>query len=103
VRYTTSSSFARDFRRLPRDHQQAFLKTLREHFLPAIEGGAFTGSPPWPTRLRVHRLTGTAIYSLTWSFAGPDGRATFHLEAGPDGAPVLVWRRIGTHAIYDQP
>ncbi len=79
-----------------------FLKTLREHLLPAIEVGAFTGNPPWPPRLRVHRLAGTAIYSVTWSFAGPDGRATFHLESTDDG-PVLVWRRIGTHTSYDQP
>ncbi|MBE1603962.1 hypothetical protein [Actinopolymorpha pittospori] len=89
--------------KLPGEHQRAFQSILREHFLPAIAAGSFTGNPPWPTRLRVHRLTRAAIYSITWSFAGPDGRATFHLETGADGAAILVWRRIGTHAIYDRP
>lgn len=103
MKYSTLSSFDRDYSRLPREHRQMFGKILREHFLPAIEAGSFTGTPPWPTRLRVHRLADTAIYSITWSFTGPDGRATFHLETGDDGAPVLVWRRIGTHEIYDRP
>jgi hypothetical protein len=103
MRFDTAASFDRDYARLPREHQQMFRKILREHFLPAIEDGAFTGTLPWPKRLRVHRLTDTAIYALTWSFAGPDGRATFHLETGDDGEPLLVWRRIGTHDIYDRP
>ncbi len=81
-----------------------FMKVLREHFLPAIAAGSFTGEPPWPSRLRIHRLVNRShIYSLTWSFTGPDGRATFHLETGADGEPLLVWRRIGSHQIYDSP
>jgi hypothetical protein len=103
VKFATLASFDRDYGRLPREHQQMFRKIVREHFLPAISQGAFTGDPPWPTRLRIHRLADTAIYSLTWSFTGPDGRATFHLETGDDGAPLLVWRRIGTHDVYDRP
>ena len=76
------------------------LKVLREHFLPAIDSGSFTGVPPWPKRLRVHQLVG-GVYSITWNFTGPDGRATFDLDQ--TGDTVLVWRRIGTHDIYDHP
>ncbi|MGH3912340.1 MAG: hypothetical protein ACRDTC_02845 [Pseudonocardiaceae bacterium] len=79
-----------------------FLWILCEHFLPAIAERAFTGSPPWPRRLRIHRLTGSAIYSLKWNFSSPDGRATFHLER-TDDEPFLVWRRIGDHSIYERP
>jgi hypothetical protein len=80
-----------------------FLQILRDIFLPAIEAGAFSGTPAWPKRLRIHRVTNTEIYSLTWHFAAPDGRATFHLDKIDEGQPLLVWRRIGDHAIYKNP
>jgi mRNA-degrading endonuclease YafQ of YafQ-DinJ toxin-antitoxin module len=102
VKYRTTGSFDRDFARLPTEHQQMFLKVLREHFLPAIGAGSFTGVPPWPKRLRVHQLVG-GVYSITWNFTGPDGRATFGLDRDQNGDTVLVWRRIGTHDIYDRP
>jgi hypothetical protein len=103
VKYRTLESFSNDFRRLPVGHQQVFLQVLREFFLPAIEAGSFSGTPPWPRRLRIHRINNTEIYSLTWNFAPPDGRATFHLDKMDEGEPLLVWRRVGDHAIYRNP
>jgi hypothetical protein len=103
VKYRTLESFRSDFDRLPAPHRAMFLDLLRTHFLPAIAADSFTGSPPWPKRLRVHRLSNSEIYSLTWNFSSPDGRATFHLDKVPDGEPILVWRRIGDHGIYRQP
>jgi hypothetical protein len=79
-----------------------FLAALREQFLPPIVAGAFSGTPNWPRKLRLHRLTDSGIYSLTWHFISPDGRATCHLDRADD-EPVLVWRRIGNHGIYDNP
>jgi hypothetical protein len=39
---------------------------------------------------------------MTWSFAGPDGRATFeYIDIGGDLG--IRWRRIGGHAIFDKP
>jgi len=103
VKYRSLESFRNDFRRLPAEHQQMFLLVLRQFFLPAIAAGSFSGVPPWPKRLRIHRLSNTEIYSLTWNFASPDGRATFHLDKMDDAEPLLVWRRIGDHAIYKNP
>lgn len=103
MKYRRLESFRADFGRLPAPHRAMFLDLLRTHFLPAIAAGSFTGSPPWPKRLRVHRLSNSEIYSLTWNFSSPDGRATFHLDKVPDGEPILVWRRIGDHGIYRQP
>jgi hypothetical protein len=103
VKYRSLESFRKDFRRLPAEHQQIFLHVLRQFFLPAIDAGSFSGTPPWPKRLRIHRLSNTEIYSLTWNFASPDGRATFHLDKMDNGAPLLVWRRVGDHAIYKNP
>jgi hypothetical protein len=103
VKYRSLDSFRNDFRRLPGEHQRMFREALREFFLPAIEAGSFTGAPPWPRRLRIHRLSNTEIYSITWNFAAPDGRATFHLDKTEEGEPMVVWRRIGDHGIYDRP
>jgi hypothetical protein len=103
VKYRTLDSFRADFGRLPAEHRVMFLHLLRTHFLPAIAAGSLTGTPPWPRRLRVHRLSNSEIYSLTWSFSSPDGRAAFHLDKASDGEPILVWRRIGDHGIYRQP
>ena len=96
-------SFRNDFRRLPAHHHQMFLQVLSEFFLSAIAAGSFSGASPWPGRLRIHRLSNTEIYSLTWNFASLDGPATFHLDKMDDREPLLVWRRIGDHAIYKNP
>ena len=103
MRYRTLESFRTDFGRLPAEHRAMFLDVLRTSFLPAIAAGSFAGTPPWPRRLRVHRLSNSEIYSLTWNFSSPDGRATFHLDKTADHEPILVWRRIGDHGIYRQP
>jgi hypothetical protein len=61
------------------------------------------GLPAWPARLRMHPMAGRAvIWEMTWSFSGPDGRATFEIVE-VDGQPAIRWRRTGTHAIYDEP
>ncbi|PWJ45552.1 hypothetical protein SAMN06264364_1553 [Quadrisphaera granulorum] len=39
---------------------------------------------------------------MTWSFASPDGRATFSFQQ-IDGELQVLWRRIGTHTIYKSP
>ena len=53
--------------------------------------------------LRVKRIRGAAgeIWEMTWA---PDGRATFQYgkERIP-GEPHIIWRRIGTHGIFQQP
>lgn len=104
MKFDTLGSFDRDFARLPSEHQQMLKKVIREHFLPAVAAGSFTGEPLWPARPLIHKLAITSsICSLTWSFADPDGRATFHLENDVDGVAVLVWRRIGHHDIYGRP
>ena len=102
MKYRSLESFRNDFRRLPAENQQMLLRVLREFFLPAIGAGSFGGASGWPKRLRIHQLSNTNVYSLTWNFASPDGRATFHLDK-MDGEPLLVWRRIGDHAIYKNP
>ena len=52
--------------------------------------------------LRVKGVKGAAgIFEVTW--AG-DGRATFeHGESVLEGEPHIIWRRVGTHAIFSEP
>lgn len=56
------------------------------------------GEASGPRALRIHRIG--ADYSMTWSFAGPDGRALFRL-AEVAGVTVVVWLGVGNHGIYD--
>jgi hypothetical protein len=42
------------------------------------------------------------VWEMTWSFAGPDGRATFEWIT-IDGEPAVRWRRVGGHAIFTDP
>jgi hypothetical protein len=43
------------------------------------------------------------IWEMTWSFAGPDGRATFQFLDLGDGEFAIRWRRIGGHAVFGEP
>lgn len=52
--------------------------------------------------LRVKRVrTHPGVWEMTWA---DDGRATFSYgEPIRPGEPHIVWRRVGTHAILDEP
>jgi hypothetical protein len=39
---------------------------------------------------------------MTWSFSGPDGRATFEWTE-IEAEPAIRWRRVGGHEIFDAP
>ncbi|GAC1406264.1 MAG: hypothetical protein NVSMB52_19820 [Chloroflexota bacterium] len=56
--------------------------------------------PHWPAKLRMERVQGVSgTREMTWSFAGPDGRATFEVVE-IEGEPVIRWRRVGGHDIF---
>src|ERR1039457_956103 len=97
MKYVRTPGFLIDLRRLPEEHRKLFVRAVNEVLRPALDAGAHTGAVPWPRALRVHRIG--VNYSVTWSFAGPDGRALFRL-AGGAGGTVVGWVRGGTHASY---
>lgn len=71
--------------------------------ITAIERNIRRPPQPWPASLRVKRVgSALGIWEITWSFSGPDGRATFEdVEAA---AEILIrWRRIGGHEIFREP
>jgi hypothetical protein len=89
--------FDREFRRLPREMQQAFLAML-----PLFIAALREKPPAFPPSLRVHRVQGsTAVWEVTFA---ADGRGTF--EYGNEvieGEAHIIWRRIGGHSILEQP
>jgi hypothetical protein len=103
LKHRELQSFIRDLHRLSQAERETFMQVVREAFHPACERYVADPSAPWPRGLRVKRLQGhPGVWEMTWSFAGPDGRATFEwIEM--DGEAAVLWRRIGGHEIFDRP
>ena len=92
-----------DWARLSKREKGAFLEVVRGRFVPACERFAEDPSTPWPRGLRVKRVQGhSGIWEMTWSFAAPDGRATFEFVE-IDGKIAIRWRRIGGHEVFSRP
>jgi hypothetical protein len=89
--------FDREFRRMSREFQAAFLRMLPV-FIEALRAGP-TSFPPG---LRVKRVQGAeGVWEITFA---PDGRATF--AYGPEVRPGevhVIWRRVGTHDVLADP
>lgn len=96
-------SFTRDLHRLTQAERHSFIQVVQRDFHPACERFATDPSSKWPQGLRIKRVQGIpGVWEMTWSFAGPDGRATFEwIEV--DGELAVLWRRIGGHEIFGRP
>jgi hypothetical protein len=102
VKYVVLDSFKADFRRLSPSDQALFKRVLPE-FVAACDRYALDPSAPWPASLRVKGVqSAPGIWEMTWSFSGPDGRATFEWVR-VDGQLAVRWRRIGSHAVLRSP
>ena len=103
MRYEAAPRFTADWARLSRAEQDTFLRILRDRFRPACERFAKDPATPWPRSLRVKRIHGMpGIWEMTWSFAGPDGRATLEWVEF-EGELAIRWRRLGGHEVFDRP
>ena len=68
-------------------------------------------SQAWPSSLRVKSVrSAPGVFEMTWSFSGPDGRATWEwctissMENGVEvNRPAVRWRRVGNDAIFKKP
>lgn len=85
--------FRDDLKRLS-PQQRAALRAAVAQFVADLRTGQFRKG------LRVKKMQGYRdVWELTWA---ADGRATF--EYGTPvrpGEPHIVWRRVGTHGIFD--
>lgn len=103
MKFSTTPRFDRDWKALPREHRQLFKLAMPDFSAACDEFIRSRGAMTWPANLRVRPMAGArGIWELTWSFAQPDGRATF--EFITDAGDVRVrWRRIGRHDIFTRP
>jgi len=94
--YAWLRRFAADFDSLSLEQQAAFLTAIALFVVDMGDGKGFRKG------LRVKGVKGaTGIFEMTW---GDDGRATFEYgEPVVETEPHVVWRRIGTHAIFKKP
>jgi hypothetical protein len=101
VKYQTTPAFDRDYKRLPRRHQQKFREVVPK-FRGAAERAAAGEDKPWPKGLRVKPVQGApGIWEMTWSMKDPDGRATWEWT-DVAGEAAIRWRRVGNHEVLDQ-
>ena len=102
MKYDRTQSFKNDYKGLTLAERELFLKAVRDiNKVAGVHRGP--GMPAWPAHLRMKGVQGSSgIYEMTRSFAGPDGRATFEI-LNAEGDPVMLWRRVGGHAIFRKP
>ena len=94
--YAWLARFATDFGALSPDQQAAFLIAVSQFVDDLQRGRGFRKG------LRVKGVKGAGgIFEMTWA---DNGRATFEYgEPVREGEAHIVWRRIGTHAIFTEP
>jgi hypothetical protein len=103
LKWEKTPAFDADFQRLSQAEREVFRHVVRDEFVPAAERRAANPGSRWPKKLRVKGVKAApGVWGLTWSFAGPDGRATFEWIK-IDGEPALRWRRVGGHEIFRNP
>jgi hypothetical protein len=103
LKFERTPAFDGDWRRLTDEERAKFKAWVYEKFHPASEARANDPARPWPKSLRVSQLTEfPGIFEATWSFSGPDGRATFEWLVVDEG-PRIRWRRIGGHDVFKRP
>jgi hypothetical protein len=91
------ASFWRDWDRLTPQQQRAFREAVAQFIADLADGGQ-----SFHPRLRVKRVQGyPGVWEMSWDY---DGRATFQYgdEIQP-GSSHIIWRRVGTHAIFRRP
>lgn len=107
MRWEATASFKGDYKRLSPQGQRMF-RLATEQFSEACDRWVETrGASGWPASLRVKQVTSApGIFEMTWSFTGPDGRATWewtNVKVDGKHAPAVRWRRIGGHEIFSTP
>ena len=110
MRFQTTPAFDADWSRLSTDERRMFKQAVRE-FSDACDRFVVDRRTAWPSALRVKKVQGAAgVFEMTWSFSGPDGRATWEwvsVDVEENGVtvrhPAVRWRRLGTHRILTNP
>jgi hypothetical protein len=94
--YQRSAAFLKDFAVLDDADKARFKRTVLDEFMPDVAARQFRPS------LRVKGVRAArGVFEMTWA---PDGRATFQYGAEQvSGEAHIMWRRVGTHDIFQAP
>jgi hypothetical protein len=94
--YAWLARFGKDFDGLSHEEKALFLLAIAQ-FVEDLER-----KPGFRKGLRVKGIKGASgIFEMTWA---ADGRATFEYgESAAPGETHIIWRRLGTHEIFDTP
>jgi hypothetical protein len=94
--YEWLARFRKDFEALSPDRQALFLLAVAQFVEDLKRRHGFRKG------LRVKGIRGaTGIFEMTWA---DDGRATFKYgDQNLHDEPHVIWRRVGTHEIFDAP
>ncbi len=108
MRFERTEIFKADYKRLSVAEQETFRKAAREFSAACDDFIRRTDPFQWPGHLRIKPVTNApGVFELTWSFSGPDGRATWEWVSITDdqgnGYPAIRWRRLGSHRIFRNP
>jgi hypothetical protein len=108
MKYEITEPFKADYQRLTAEEREKF-RAAAGIFNAACDHFAETKDPSsWPAKLRVKAIVNApGVFEMTWSFKGPDGRATWEwttiTDAGKRPFPAVRWRRLGGHRIFRDP
>lgn len=102
MKFERTDSFKSDWQRLS-DGERELFRMVIKRFHAAAERMATGVTQSWPAALRIRAVASApGCGEMTWSFSGPDGRATFEwVEI--EGARAIRWRRIGRHEVFRSP
>ena len=102
MKFDITDSFKGDWSRLSEGERRLFREVLPD-FNESCDRIAADPTVRFPASLRVKDVENApGVLEVTWSFRGPDGRATFEWVTIDDARGVR-WRRIGGHAIFKKP
>ncbi len=99
MRFERTEPFKADYQRLSENEREKFRSAIRA-FNAAADRFVETKIPSsWPANLRVKAVANApGIFEMTWSFSGPDGRATWEWTTATDAdgrrSPAVRWRRL---------
>jgi len=102
LKFELTERFRGDLGRLT-SSDYAIVRSKLGDFAAACDRYAGDPSMKWPASLRVKPVEAApGVFEVTFSFSGPDIRATFEWIS-IEGELAVRWRRIGNHRVFNQP
>src|SRR5579859_6823162 len=102
--FEANDRFEQDYRRLRPDQRAQFKRALREFIgvLRDWEREQRPGFPRFPAHMGVKPMANQRTLLMEFR-CSPDGRCTWQYGRPRQRRYHIIWRRMGTHAIHEDP